>query len=185
MISLLPVNSQFASNAYLASSGASSANARATSPSQLAADTYTASSQSEEIDSYFSTTSSYSVGSVTLPLSATSVHLKETLEKTGAGSAATLELTGETTGIDYILTHEDDGTILISPFGAFSYRFDDSIAVSESSSSSQAAASLTSSATEIYCGVVQRSDVAMLQSALVSNGALADEPRTSGGKSEG
>lgn len=181
MVSLSSQSLQLISNAYPVQpeSSAPSRAAAAGSSAQSGEDTYTPSSQSARMADG-SATSFYSASSIAEPFYSSSVQLQATIGNTAAGEFATLELDGEKTGIDYITTYMQDGSILISPFGSFSYDYHLSIAASVSGSSDQVDTSLATSDVQTYLDTVRQEDTAITSSLSVSSQSSPAEPGTAG-----
>lgn len=173
---------QFASNDNLAMLSSSSASSPVTASSaQLKDDTFTLSGQSAQIANGGSATRFDSNSRVAEPFYTSSLQLQGSIEKSGSNTLATLEVSGETTGVGYIISRSfglDGTTTTIYPFETSSSAFNFSITASESGSSYQVDASLTTSNTENYVGVSQQEDVAIIANLSVSNGTLGDEAAT-------
>jgi|WetSurMetagenome_2_1015567.scaffolds.fasta_scaffold11865_2 hypothetical protein len=158
MVSLSSGLLQFVSNAYQSSAkNQASVTTASSSSAQLAEDTYTSSSQGTLDLRRSLITASISTGSS----NGTSLQNRGSVVGAGSSSHASIELDEETTGLDYITTYFDDGSVLISPFGSYSYSDHLSVTASESGSSYQIDASLVTSDTQNYGDSTQQEDTAL------------------------
>lgn len=178
MVSLLG-SLQFASNDNLAILSNSTASSRVTTSSaQLEEDTFTPSGQNVQTVNSGSASSFNSDSSIEEPFYTSNVQLQGSIEKSGSNAYATLDVSGETTSVDYIIEYShglDGSTTTIYPFQTSSSAFNLSITASESGSSYQVDASLTTSDIEDYLGATQQEDAAIIASLSVSSGTLVDE----------
>ena len=170
---------QFVSDANLAVLNNSAASSSVTASSaQLGDDTFTPSGQNAQSVKSGSATRFDLDSSVAEPFYASNVQIQGSIEKSGSNTYATLEVSGETTSVSYITSVSnglDGSTTTIYPFQTSSSAFNLSITASESGSSYQVDASLTTSDTENYLGTIQQEDAAIIANFSVSNGTLVHE----------
>lgn len=167
-----------ANRAMLNSSGTSSA--VPTSPAQLEDDTYTPSGENGQRVKSGSGSSFAIDSSIANPFYASNVQLEGSIEKSGSNEVATLNVSGETSGVDCIIEYSHGlfgSTTTIYPFEASSSTFNLSITASVSGSSAEVDASLTTSHIESYAGVTRQDEAAMEASFSASYGKLVDAAR--------